>query len=61
MGGIVPNESTIKDGSYAIQRPFILVTKDGVKLSEASQDFFDYITSDGAKSLISEAGVVPAN
>lgn len=61
VGGIVPNESTIKDGSYAIQRPFILVTKDGVKLSEASQDFFDYITSDGAKSLISEAGVVPAN
>ena len=61
VGGIVPSESTVKDGSYAIQRPFVLVTREGVKLSETAQDFFDYITSEKAKELILAAGVVPAN
>ena len=61
VGGVAPSESTVKDGSYAIQRPFVLVTKDGVKLSETAQDFWDYITSGEAKELISSAGVVPAN
>lgn len=61
VGGVVPSESTIKDGSYAIQRPFVLVTKNGVKLSKTAQDFFNYITSPKANELISAAGVVPAN
>ena len=33
------------DGSYAIQRPFVLVTKDGTALSAAAQAFFDFATS----------------
>ena len=61
MDGVTPSESTVKDGSYAIQRPFVLVTKAGAELSEAAQSFFDYVTSDAAKELISSAGVVPAN
>ena len=61
VGGIAPNENTVKDGSYAIQRPFVLVTKEGTQLSESAQAFFDYITSDKARELISTAGVVPAN
>ena len=61
VNGIAPSESTVKDGSYAIQRPFVLVTKDGTPLSEAAQEFFDYITSGKANELIISAGVVPAN
>ena len=61
VNGVAPGESTIKDGSYAIQRPFVLVTKEGVNLSETAQAFFDYITSGEVKALISSAGVVPAN
>lgn len=61
VNGVAPSEATIKDGSYAIQRPFVLVTKKGVSLSETAQDFFNYITSGAAKELISSAGVVPAN
>lgn len=60
VDGVAPNESTVKDGSYAIQRPFVLVTKEGVELSETAQGFFNYITSDAAKELITSAGVVPA-
>lgn len=61
VDGVAPSEETVKDGSYAIQRPFVLVTKEGVALSETAQDFFDYITSGEANELISLAGVVPAN
>jgi phosphate transport system substrate-binding protein len=60
VGGVAPSEETVKDGSYAIQRPFVLVTKDGVKLSDAAQAFFDYVTSDKVADIITDAGVVPA-
>ena len=57
--GVTPSEDTVKDGSYAIQRPFVLVTKEGVTLSEAAQAFFDYATSPDAAPVITAAGVVP--
>ena len=31
-----PSEASIKDGSYAVQRPFVLVTKEGVALSKTA-------------------------
>lgn len=61
VGGVAPSEETIKNGSYAVQRPFVLVTKQGVKLSKTAQDFFDFITSPAANEIISAAGVVPVN
>lgn len=59
VDGVTATEATIKDGSYAIQRPFVLVTKDGVALSETAQSFFDYATSDDANEVIAAAGCVP--
>ncbi len=61
VDGVTPSEETVKDGSYKIQRPFVLATKDGVELSETAQAFFDYITSGEANEIIIAAGVVPAN
>ncbi len=61
VNGVAPSEETIKDGSYVVQRPFILVTKADTELSESAQEFFDYITSENAKEAISAAGVVAAN
>ena len=61
VDGVAPTEETIKDGSYVVQRPFVLVTKSDAKLSDAAQKFFDYITSADANEIISAAGVVPAN
>ena len=61
VDGVAPTEATIKDGSYVVQRPFVLVTKTDAELSEAAQKFFDYITSADANEIISAAGVVPAN
>ncbi len=59
--GVTPNESTIKDGTYKIQRPFVLVTKDGTELPETAQKFFDFCLSEEAKPIITKMGVVPAN
>ena len=61
IDGIAATEETIKDGSYVVQRPFVLVTKSDAKLSKEAQKFFDYITSKEANDVISAAGVVPAN
>ena len=59
VGGVTPTEETVKDGSYIIQRPFVLVTKQGVTLSDNAQKFFDYVTSADASAVISAAGAVP--
>jgi len=61
VGGIVPSEETVKNGSYVVQRPFVLVTKSDTELSETAQKFFDYITSSEASGIISAAGAVPVN
>ena len=61
VGGVAPSEATVKDGSYAIQRPFVLATKSDAKLNDAAQAFFDYVTSGDANEIIVAAGVVPAN
>ena len=59
VGGVACTEATVLDGSYAIQRPFVLVTKTGETLSDAAQAFFGYATSTAANDLIKAAGAVP--
>jgi len=59
VGGVTPTEDTVKDGSYLVQRPFVLVTKADTKLSNSAQKFFDFITSPDASQIISDAGAVP--
>ena len=61
VDGVTPSESTVKDGSYQVQRPFVLVTVEGKALSAAAQSFFDYATSADAADIIAKAGAVAAN
>lgn len=61
VAGVTPTEATVKDGTYTIQRPFVLATKTGEKLNDVSQAFFDYVTSADAGEIITAAGAVPAN
>ncbi len=60
VDGVAAIEENIRDGSYVVQRPFVLVTRTGVELSDAAFKFFTYITSAEACDIISAAGVVPA-
>ena len=59
VNGVTPTEDTVKDGSYPVQRPFVLVTKEDKALSAVAQAFFDYATSPKAGEIISHAGAVP--
>ena len=59
--GVTPSEQSVKDGTYAIQRPFVLATKTDAKLNDVAQAFFDYVTSPDANDVITAAGVVPNN
>ena len=61
VDGVAPSEETVKNETYAIQRPFVLVTKADTELTGAAKAFFDFITSEAAREVITAAGVVPAN
>ncbi len=58
VDGVEPTEDTVRDGSYKIQRPFVLVTKDGEALSAQAQAFYDYAMSSEVADLIAQAGAV---
>ena len=60
VDGVAPSEDTVKDGTYKVQRPFMLITKTDAQLSDVAQAFFDYVTSADANAVISAAGAVPA-
>lgn len=59
VNGIACTEETVLDGTYEIQRPFVLVTKEGQELSPAAQAYFDWAISADASDLIRSAGAVP--
>ena len=61
VGGVKATEATVKDGSYVVQRPFVLVTKEDTELSPAAQAFFDYTISPEVADIIAGAGAVAAN
>ena len=58
VDGVAPSTETVLDGSYAIQRPFVLVTKIDTPLSASAQAFMDYALSEEANAVIEGAGVV---
>jgi phosphate transport system substrate-binding protein len=61
VNGIAPSEATVLDGTYVVQRPFVVATRTGEALSPAAQAFYDFITSADAAEIISNAGAVPVN
>ena len=59
VGGVECTEATVQDGTYAIQRPFIMITNSSTQPTEATQAFLDFATSDAVADLIKQAGAVP--
>ena len=58
VNGVDCAEQTIRSGSYAIQRPFVMITKAGAELSAPAKAFLDYALSDEASEIIALAGAV---
>lgn len=54
--GVEPSTATIESGDYKIVRPFNIAVKDG--LSDAAQDFENYILSSDGQDIIEKAGYI---
>ncbi len=61
VNGVAPSEATVLDGTYEIQRPFVIVTVEGTELSAEAQAFLDYAMSADVADIIAAAGAVSAN
>ena len=61
VDGVACTEDTVKDGSFPIQRPFLIVTKEGAELSPAAESFLEYAQSAEVADLIAQAGAVSPN
>lgn len=57
IDGAEPTVENIKSGDYKIQRPFNIVTKDGI--SEVAQDFVNYIMSPEGQKVVEENSGIP--
>ena len=56
IDGVEPTVENIKSDSYKVYRPFNIATKDEV--SEAAQDFIDYILSAEGQQIVSDEGYI---
>ena len=54
--GVTPTEETVKDKSYPIQRPFVMVSKGA--LNTQAQAFLDFILSDAGQKIVVQKGFV---
>lgn len=56
IGGVEATADNVKSGDYAVSRPFNIAYKG--ELSEAAQDFVDYIMSSDGQKIVSDNGYV---
>ncbi len=58
VNGVMPSSATVLDGSYSIQRPFVIMTSSKVALSERAADFLSYLKSNASKDAADKAGCI---
>lgn len=58
VGGVAPSTETVLDGSYKIQRPFVIMTNSSVTLTDITADFLLYLKSAASKTHAEEAGCI---
>ncbi|WP_294579311.1 phosphate ABC transporter substrate-binding protein [uncultured Thomasclavelia sp.] len=62
LDDVAISTDTIKDGSYTLQRPFVMATKGEIsEQSKAVQALFDYINSEAGQKIIEQCGLVSPN
>ena len=60
VDGVACTEETVLDGTYAIQRPFLMVTNSANEPSDLVKAFMDFARSAEATEIIANAGAVQA-
>lgn len=57
---VEPTEASIKDGSYAVARPFNFLVNASEKPSNVTQAFIDFVLSSDGQDIVAELGYVKA-
>jgi len=58
IGGVAPTAENMLNGTYAIQRPFIIGYPRANGLNDLAQDFFDFIFSAQGQAVVTARGYV---
>ena len=59
LNGVEATEENILAGNYLLSRPFVMATKGEIsEQSETVKAWFDYVTGDEGKSIISSVGLI---
>ena len=58
VNGVTPSSKTVLDGSYAIQRPFVIMTSSTVTHTDLAADFLLYLKSEASEKHAEEAGCI---
>ena len=58
VNGVTPSSETVLDGSYALWRPFVILTNKNVTLTPAVEDFIKFLQSKQAQEVVLEKGYV---
>ena len=58
VNGVTPSSKTVLDSSYAIQRPFVIMTSSTVTHTELAADFLLYLKSEASEKHAEEAGCI---
>lgn len=60
IDGVKLNAENVKNDTYSIKRPFLLVNKEG-NISKEGTKFIDYILSDEGQKIVEEEGFISVN
>lgn len=58
VNGVTPSKQTVLDGTYKIQRPFVIMTNKAVTLTPRTADFVKYLRSSSVEADCEAAGVI---
>lgn len=59
VDGVDANAENIKNGTYTVQRPFVMATKGDIsEQSKTVQDFFNWLDSEKGQEIIAKVGLV---
>ena len=58
VNGVAPTSQSVLDGSYKIQRPFVIMTSSTITLTDIAADFLLYLKSGASETHASETGCI---
>lgn len=58
VDGVAPSKKTVLNGTYKIQRPFVVMTNSDVTLTDITADFLAYLKSNVSEAHANKAGCI---